>query len=270
MESLVNAKAKDPHFNMFASDHFTDWVNSLYEITELVAIHKGLSRVDYSEDLAFKLKKFTEGPVFASSEKLASASNAARDVAFELFTASLFASAGYSLDFGTQADIAASDDSHTILVECKRPRADHSVNGCIKWAASQLRKRYRVCKPSDEVFGIVALSIDNVVNPKHYILSTSNEQELDATLRARSQEFVLTFWKHWKVIDDPQTMGLVTLHQTVAFPESHNIITSCNFISGDQAPHAAPETFQVFAKVYQGLQTSVLQSHQGDLRSPAI
>ena len=191
----------DPQF-------FATMVNSIYESGELIRIHNSLKDLIVTPDLKNKIKVFIKGPEYANDEKPMTGSQQPRDIAFELIIASMFLRAGYKIDFHTTADLRAQNDKSTFFVECKRPRSIHSVRANVRSAASQLRKRYISYSNNDNtVYGIIALSIDMIVNPKNYMLIANDEQAIDNRMIAEAQEFIQNNDMHWKSIPDINTLG---------------------------------------------------------------
>jgi hypothetical protein len=270
LEVLLRARSANEIDKLLDDGKFPALVNSLYEATELIAIHKGLSRIITTEELVSRLRVFTHGPEFAADEKIRASSNTPRDLAFELFTASLFALAEFKVDFTTQADLVAYDGTKTFFVECKRPRQDTSVHSCAKGAASQLRRRYRSHASHVSVYGIIALSIDKIVNPDHFLLVTDDENALDKRMTSETQTFVTKYHRHWSTLDDPQTIGVIALLQIAAVPENRKIITTCNFLGANHISHSESDAGKVFTDVVNKLGASVMDISDGGTSRQAL
>ena len=214
-------------------DSFPLYLILLYESGELIRIYKGLQRVIVTDDLRNKFRLFIKGPVFSSLENPSSGLQQPRDIAFELFMASVFGLSGFTVDFHTMADLRANKGENTFFVECKRPRTIHSVRPAVRFAASQLRERYKSAGKSDHIWGIIALSIDKIVNPDDKLLIPEDEQEMDRRFNHEAEQFVRNYQIHWKKIPDFQTLGVVLLMQLVAIPQSHKMATDCSFLASN-------------------------------------
>ena len=132
---------------------FVSLVNSLFESSELISIYEGLHSIAVGK-LGQRLRDFVKETQFSTEESTQSSSNRARDIGFGLYVASLFARAGFDLDFGTDADLLAIDGTDSFFVECKRPQSDHSVRSNVRSAAKQIAKRLNTSKglcPSSKV-----------------------------------------------------------------------------------------------------------------------
>jgi hypothetical protein len=211
LKQLMDSHANGTIDSKINPDWFSKSVNSFYESGRLIKIHQGLKNLIVSDELKRKFRIFIKGPEFASSENLAAGSQAPRDVAFELLMASIFNRAEFELDFHTEADLRATFENETLYLECKRPRASHSVHSNVKHAASQLRKRYKTSNNLDHVSGIIALSIDKIINPNDHMLVVNSENDIDNQLSGEAERFVYSYYSEWNRIPEPQTIGVIAL-----------------------------------------------------------
>lgn len=243
---------------------FPKLVNSLYESSELISIYEGLHPIS-SELLVARLRDFVKGTEFATSESTATSSNRARDVAFELFMASLFAKAHYQLDFGTEADLIANDDNNTYLLECKRPRSSHSVRSNVRAAAGQISRRLAKIAAKDCVYGIIAGSISRIINPEMKLVSASSESTIGSYFREISDNFVQEHHQHWSTLEEPRLLGVLLLLQTPAIIESVNVITTCNFIAGNNIVASGDAGLRLFKSMLGSLKPALFSHQQGAL-----
>jgi hypothetical protein len=246
---------------------FPEIVNALYESTELIKIYRGLSKIANTDELKLKLKLFVKGPTYATFEKPVGKSHQPRDIGFELFIASLCSLAGYNVQLDATTDILVQSEDTLFLIECKRPRGSNSVRACIRGAASQLKERYRNPDGISRVFGVIAVSIDLVLNPEHLMLVTTDDKSIHAILSSTTKKFADENSKHWKTIDHPKTAGIMFSLQTVAIPQKQNIISSCNYLASANIAHSQTAPGEQFLKFANALTPAVLDLHGGTLTS---
>jgi len=122
---------------------FVRLITALFEASDLVAIHKGLSG-PYDTKIKEHIKKYAKGPSDYRKETASTSSNLARNIAFELILASKIVSANMELDFTIKTDIATKFDRRSILFECKRPQSKGKLEANIKDAFKQLEKNTKI------------------------------------------------------------------------------------------------------------------------------
>ena len=211
---------------------FPKHVNSLFELSEIIFIYEGLHPIADTR-LTQRIRDFVKGTEQVTSESTKSMSTKGRDISFELFMASLFARAGYELDFGSEADLMAISTQHTFFVECKRPQSINSVRSNVRGAAKQIVKRLTGSKASSSSYGVIALSISKIINPDLELLVALNEQSINQRLINESENFIELNQHHWSNLKENKLIGIMTLLQTPAVVENHNMITTCNFLMGN-------------------------------------
>ena len=227
-DALQNGSVKE----LIGRGGFPELVNSLFEADELIVIYEGLHSISTAH-LIQRLRDFVKGTEFSSKELPSSSSNRGRDVSLELFTASLFARAGYQIDFSTNADLIAHDDHNTYIVECKRPQSDHSVRANIRGAVRQLTARIPSSEDEIPLHGIIVISTSKIVNPEAKLLVTSTEEGIDTDLTRVSDEFILKHQQHWLRIDNKRIIGVIMLLQLPAVIENRRVLTTCNLLSAN-------------------------------------
>lgn len=229
LEGLIQAHENDTVQKLIDDGEFPSLVNSLFESSDVISIYQGLHPIAVGP-LGKRLREFVRGAEFASSESGDSISNRGRDIGFELYMASLFSRAGYELDFGTQADIMASNSKCTLIIECKRPRFDHSVRSNSRAAAKQLTERLKAYDPRQNVFGIICLSIERVMNPNNQLANASDERNMDRFLKAEWQAFARKHERGWRYSDDPRLLGVTTLLRVPGILENPKMLATCRFL----------------------------------------
>jgi hypothetical protein len=232
IERLNTAYEKGSIQQLLDNGEFPQHVNSLFESSELIYIHEGLKTVS-TEHLFPRLRDFTKGSEFVTAESTRSLSNKGRDIGFELFTASLFAHASFQPNFSTDADLMATNEMGTFFVECKRPQFDHSVRSNVRGAANQLNKRLTDPRNPEGAFGLIALSVSKIINPTQKLLVVSSEEVIHDMLGSESEIFINAQQQHWRKIENRRILGLIILIRTPAVIKSHSLLTTCNFVAGN-------------------------------------
>jgi len=97
---------------------FPALANVLFESTELIDIHEGLSGMD--ERIAQSLQKFADGCPLLTDE-CRTGNNIGRNIGFELDTAALFRRCGFPIKLQPPADVWIETGNTDVAVECKRP-----------------------------------------------------------------------------------------------------------------------------------------------------
>jgi len=178
----------------------------LVEASELIRIHEGLSPV-VATDMGRRLRRFIRG-----AEKIdpAVADDPGRDVAFELSIAARFARAGYAIDFGTEADLRVTLSNSILFVECKRPKSHQKVERHVSGALRQLKERYATVGADKTPKGIVALSLNMVINPDSHLLVADSHDALDVKVRYHMDKFIQRHQHRWmkRVTVDGYTLGV--------------------------------------------------------------
>lgn len=260
LKELIQVYERHDHNTPIDPDWFAKMVNSINEASRLVTIHNGLKDIIVSADLKNKLRVFIKGPEFALSENPKTGSQTPRDIAFELSIASVFNLAGFKIDFHNEADLRAILGDEIVYVECKRPRSSHSVRPNVKSAASQLRTRYKSSNGANRVSGIIALSVDKIINPNEQMLIANDENTMDSRLAQEAHSFVQQFHIHWTKISDQQTIGALIVIQLIAVPENRNIITNCRFLAASNIAPSNTVRGQLFMSIFQKLRPAIMGS----------
>lgn len=161
-----------------------DIINAFYEANEIVAIHKSFKGTDPTH-LRSKIQDIVSGPVSGAAENMASSSNRARNVSFELYAASLFQAAGMAIDFSGIADAQFAAGRYTYYLECKRPQNEDRVEKNIKTANGQFRRRFLQNPEIINKRGVLALSFSKVVNPTNLVFQFETIEEAERFLKPR-------------------------------------------------------------------------------------
>lgn len=168
-----------------------DFMDVLFEVHEVIEIHRGLRALDIP-GLSLSLKKLFDGPMQRKDELSASRSIIGRNTAFELLVASRFARAGLAVDISRVADVIVKIDNRIIYTECKRPSSPKKILSNLRSALTQCRNRIAVC-PSHISSGIAAIDFSWAANPQSKILELADFGEIDATLTSVVNSFIEEF-----------------------------------------------------------------------------
>lgn len=204
---------------------FEELLNSIYEATELISIHRGLES-HTNPSLVSKLKELTAGPIYGGKENSNSSSNKARNTSYELLMAARLAAAGYDIDLSTEADIIARKDDFVFYVECKRPQSADGVNSNLKAALRQLRTRYEASDNPAVVRGIVALSINKAVPVAPRVLKSATHSAAGAELARVVEQFRQENEHRWRNVRDGRTIGVLLDFRALIILDDMNLITT--------------------------------------------
>jgi hypothetical protein len=142
-----------------------------------------------------------------TDENLKSASNAARDFAFELLVAERLIIGGASPHFPAHADVGLAIPSTDLVIQCKRLFASidsGSVQRNFKDAEDGL-----VDAKASGSKGIVAIDITRAVNPQFIIPTAGRPEDVRTGLLEVLQDFVNANRRLWRQ-HKPGTIGLLT------------------------------------------------------------
>ncbi|MDH3267946.1 MAG: hypothetical protein OEM46_03735 [Ignavibacteria bacterium] len=198
-------------------------MNSLYEADEIIQIYLGLRKYGQIDYLNKKLPIFIKGPLESKSEAKSVSAHQARDISFELFIASLFSFTSFIVDFSTESDLLISNKTYKVFIECKRPASNTSIRSNIKVASSQLKKRFNLYADGKNIYGLIFISIENVINPNHSLIHTSDEHELTRLLNSNMEAFITTNRQYWDKIEDKRIIGVIAFFKSFGIYENKRI-----------------------------------------------
>lgn len=187
-----------------------DLMNSIYESNELINLRSGLKKYK-SANLIARLKRSIEGP-FNPVQEIPGTNNA-RDICFELIMANVFSMAGFDLDFNDYGDMETTFENNPLFVECKRIHSPKNLRQNVKKAFFQLENRYR---SNSDARGLIAISVDKIVNPDHFLLVTAHQDSLKANIDAMTGKFIRKNESLWQGRQDKRTIGVIVSIQIPA------------------------------------------------------
>ena len=127
-----------------------------------------------------------------------------RNIWFELALAAEWRMRGATVQLG-EPDLQLFRDNKTFLVACKRPASENSVRANVRSAISQLNDHLRLA--SQDVFGVVAISVSRVLNPGNRYWSGSLE-ELGSLLH----QMMLQYRPYWRSADPHPRICAILFH----------------------------------------------------------
>ncbi len=198
-----------------------------------------------SEALVNVLKRAFSGPAQAVDES--EANREGRNVWFEISLAAEWRLRGATVQLG-EPDLQLFRDNKRFLVACKRPASEHSVRSNIRGAISQLNDNLRFA--SQDVFGVIAISLSRVLNPGDKYWSADLEQ-----LGNLLQVLMLQYSSYWQPAEADPRICSILFHAATPSDVGHNVDLSRAMYSV-----AGP-----FKEVSEG--TTIFEAHVQDIKA---
>lgn len=212
----------------FYDEHsFESWVNAAHEVAELVRMYEGLSG-QFDPSLICRLRDSLKGQELYV---LDSENRSGRDFSFELAIAAKFANAGFSLDFGHDADLKVQMNGFTFFVECKRLKSAQKIQRRIKDGLAQLHKRYVKSENPTMARGMLALSIGKTVNEKLGLLEGMDHKALGVNAFTHNRAFVEKYKVHWQDKPDRRTLGVAIILDSPGIISSSKQLVTCHEVT---------------------------------------
>lgn len=178
---------------------YPDFVSSMFEIHDFVAIYQALKDVprDQLTSVVEKLKKGVNGPINAADET--PESTAARNFLFEAVVSakSHCPNRGIETIFNAPSDTGILIGGKRIWVECKRVTNIDAIENNVRKASSQLEKVLNKAVGSGHR-GIVALDISKILNRGDNIYVTENDYQLRASVEKMMDKFIEENFRAWE------------------------------------------------------------------------
>lgn len=199
-----------------AENYLPKAINTLHEIHDLIEVRRGFANANYSEFLSPIIEKLASGPD-AYADENSSASNRARNTAFELIVASRLASSGLPIFRRGAHDLATEIKSKIVLIECKRPFAAKQIERRIKEGFSQLEKGY---KGTDliRLRGIVAVDVTRAHNPSFRPFTFEDPKDLGRVAESYLTSITKKFDDVMSKRGSKKTIGLIFRVSMMALP----------------------------------------------------
>ncbi len=205
---------------------FPKQVTALFEASEILRIYHGLADL-YSAGLREKIRWILSGKDGRPSPDEFDPS---RDVGFELLIAARCRRAGFTVDITSRADIVLSAFGRNIYLECKRLKSSQKVRKRIKEALKQLHARYKSDSSTTDCRRLLALSITDLVNPRHGLLPDQTPETVSQAVERHLDRFIFSQQKTWQEMEDRRSIGVIVELSTPTMVESENLFTTCHFL----------------------------------------
>ena len=188
---------------------FDNIFNTLLEINEICDIHEGLRNLKLGDAYVEKLRKFCYGPE-EYYEKETRKNHQSRDYGFELAIASQFAKHGFQVETTfNDVDVSTIHNGQKWLIECKRPRYDHSIRGNTKAAFAQLKKRLAHTEVSS--YGVAAIALTRAITDELLVLGNASNLEARKITMETLNQIVGIYGKELKGLNNrpAEVVGLI-------------------------------------------------------------
>ncbi|MEW8383996.1 MAG: hypothetical protein AB2705_22320 [Candidatus Thiodiazotropha sp.] len=204
---------------------FPKMANAIYEVFDLIEIHKGLS--DISQDEISKLANFYQkGVEEYTKENPDKSGNMPRNTAFELLISSKLHVSNIDIDLTSISDTSGQFENNHLLVECKRLQSENNIQRNIKDAKSQLKKK--IFNPvKSRTCGVIALDFTKLLNPDFGLLVKNNEEEAQEWLNSATDHFIKEYQKYWTKSLGRNILGVLTYFSLLAVIEDKMLLTHC-------------------------------------------
>ena len=166
-----------------------------------------------------KLRLAVEGSPDPRQEKMSGLK--ARDILFELSVAAFFRARKIPVLIGFGRDGILRFESERLLVECKRVRSSKAVKAAIEKAIEQINRRLTRRKPHGG-FGLIALDISLLMNPKQLFLVPHNEIELQHAVEETMKSFSMDNDRHLSATNNPRMLGTLVFFKTAGFDRTNS------------------------------------------------
>lgn len=203
---------------------FPHQVTALSEAAEVMRIHRGLADL-YSSNLKDKITFVLSGKDGRPSP---SDFDPSRDIAFELLLASRCHRAGLEIDIGVKADLVVHFAGIELFLECKRLKSAGKTDKRIKHALKQLHTRYKSAQSPISARGLIALSITDLANPEHGLMTGNSAEEVGAKVQRHVDAFIVRYQRLWQSTADKRSIGAFVELSAPSIIEAENLFTTCH------------------------------------------
>lgn len=218
-------------------------VNAIYEVFDLIDIHKGLNGYS-SKELPDLANFYQKGVNCYSDENLNNSGNKPRNTAFELLVASKLNKSGINIHLSQQSDVEGTFENNRMLIECKRLHSFKKIKANIEDAAQQLNKKLRHPKYSRS-FGVIALDFTKLINPDFDLLVKENDKSVMASLDQATNLFIRDYQSLWQGELGRNIIGIKTYFSLMSVIENRNLLTHCKQYAFCVSPKASPRWHEV-------------------------
>jgi len=188
LEKLIDIVTKKDVNKLIGSS--LEYVNTLYEVNDIIYIHKALES-EYGDDdkIRHLLREFCKGPDSYTNENNSS-SNRARNLGFELLISAILAKANIELMINIEADVAATFEEQLFIFECKRPQAIRNLQKNIRKAIKQIEV---ISKERQEtnINGVLCIDFTKIINPEFIIPKQKDLNKVVSSIEHRLSQCLL-------------------------------------------------------------------------------
>lgn len=214
VEKLANSSSKEALQYILDDKGMGFIVTSLKDVAELYGVVQAFKN-DLDDVYCHKLAEVIKGNEISDESET---KTQPRDILWELNLGAHFKVAGFDTKLA-EPDIVVKNNIGEIYIACKRPNSIKSLEKTIKGARRQIIKRGH---------GLLALSIDKLINPTFGILQGENMQEISGKIDRLLQDFIGKYSNDingW--IKDRKVFGAIYSVALIADDQNKNIFTIC-------------------------------------------
>jgi hypothetical protein len=197
-------------------------LNAYAEATEIVRIRSALEGNEF-DHYRERLKKVVSGSAFRNT----SLKDQSRNFSFELTMAARFIKGGFDVELNNIADIVVFVDGVKIYVECKRIRSGKSIESNIKKANEQIKRRLDK-DSSKKPRGLIAININDILNPSNDMLVVETIEELQRFNSEQLNEFISHFEDQLRKREQKKTLGVFCEYISQSLVTKREPMAICN------------------------------------------
>lgn len=209
----------------------------LSEANAFIYVYKSLKSLPSDKIPRKLLKEIILGPFLAKDEVPGGANVNNRNFLFEIEMAAKLASKG--LEITGFEDVQFTYEHYNFAMQCKRLISSRNI-------AYNVEKAYGQLKPmlnERNARGIIALSIEKIIEADKNILVVNNVGEIQPKILANSLHFINEYGWSWRKVIYPKVIAVFVLTKFLAHIKDINLLTTVYHV--DIVPLCMPNTGQV-------------------------
>ena len=197
----------------------------LFEANEIVGIYDAFAGSAHENYVRDRIQALSSGPISYTDEDT-SASNRARNLAFELQMAARLLAAGLSLEEKIRSDITTRVGTRVVLLECKRPHSEAGVERSVMDAKHQLKQHCDGVDGSQRL-GVVAVDLTRLTNPDFELLRGITTTEGAEFLAGYLRNYHDTHKRLWARLHGTKAIGVILRLSVLAHFSDDRSLTYC-------------------------------------------
>lgn len=227
-----------------------DVENFTYEAEPFLQVYKHLKNETHVKFDGL-LSTVVNGPDYSEDED--NGSNVHRNHMFELLLAAKLVEVGMTIK--DYEDVVFDFEGYEIAIQCKRPMGPNSFNRVIHEAYDQFF-RHNDMATNDKVRGIIAFSVDKLLNLDKTITKFNVDQEIDIEVYNMTKCIVNLFRNTWQDLKHKKVIGLFLFYRFPVEILSRNLLTSVGYLSAIPFvdPDKQEDDYDLFMKLGKILQ----------------